>query len=57
MITLLVVIIIAGVVLYLVNTMLPMDPRFKTVLNVVACILLLLYVLSAVGLIGPIRLR
>ena len=52
MIALLVVIIIVGVVLWFVNTYLPMQPPFKMALNVLAAIGLLLYVLSYFGLIG-----
>ena len=61
MIELLVVLILIGVVLYLVNTLIPMDPKIKTVINVVVVILVLLYVLRAFGVLdmgGPLpRLR
>ncbi len=59
MIHILIVILIAGVVLWAVNYLIPMDVKFKTVLNVVACVFLLLYILYAFGLIGnmPVRMR
>lgn len=50
MIQILVVLIIAGALLWLVNYLIPMDPKFKTVVNVVAAILLLLWLLQVFGL-------
>lgn len=49
MITLLVTLIIIGVLLYLVNTLIPMDGKIKTVINVVVLILVLLFVLQSFG--------
>jgi hypothetical protein len=59
MISLLVVIIIVGVIVWFVNTYVPMPPAFKTLVYIVAGIFVLLYVLSAFGLIdaGMPRLR
>jgi len=55
MVSLLVVLIIVGVVLYLVNTLIPMDARIKTVINVVVIICVLLYVLQAFGLLNGVN--
>lgn len=52
MIELIVVIAIVGVILWFVNQYVPMAPPFKTAINIIAVIALLLYVLSAFGLIG-----
>lgn len=52
MINLLVTLIIVGVLLWLVNTTIPMDGNIKRIVNVVVLILVLLYVLQAFGLIG-----
>lgn len=52
MITILVTIIVVGVLLWLVNYLVPMDPKFKTVLNVLAGIFLLIWILYQFGLIG-----
>lgn len=57
MIHILVIIVIAGFILWLANFLIPMDPKFKTVLNVVAVVLLLLYILYAFGLIGGLPMR
>lgn len=46
MIQLLVILIIVGVLLWLVNTYVPMQPPFKTIVNVVAVLLVVLYVLN-----------
>jgi cation transporter-like permease len=59
LISLIVVLIIAGVVVYLVNNLIPMDPKFKMVVNAIIAIALLLWVLQEFGLLGgrTIRLR
>lgn len=58
MIQLLVVLAIAGVVVWLFNYLIPMDAKFKTVINVLIGLFLFLYVLDAFGLFSlPVRLR
>jgi hypothetical protein len=59
MITLLVVIIIVGVIVWFVNTYVPMPPAFKALVYIVAGIFVLLYVLNAFGLVdsGVPKLR
>ena len=58
MISLLVVLIIVGVVLYLLNVLIPMDARIKTVINVLAGLFIFLYILDAFGLINlPMSLK
>lgn len=52
LISLLIVLIIVGVVLYLLNTLVPMDSRIKTVINVVVLLAVFLYVLQAFGLVS-----
>lgn len=57
---LLVVLAIIGVVLYVFNTIVPMDNKIKTIINAIVVILVLLWVLESFGLIGPsihMRLR
>jgi len=57
-ITVVVVLIILGLCLYLVENYIPMSPPFKTVLRVVVVILLVLWLLQAFGITGPvIKLR
>ncbi len=60
LISLIVTLIVVGVILWLINTLIPMDQKIKTVLNAVVLILVLLWLLSVFGLLtgGPvIRLR
>lgn len=54
MITILIALVIIGVVLWLVNTKIPMDATFKTVINVIVVIGVCLWLLSAFGIIGPV---
>jgi len=50
MVELLVIIIVVGVILWFVNQYVPMSPPFKTAVNVVAVLFLLLYVLQWFGI-------
>lgn len=52
--SLLVVLIIVGVLLYLVNSLIPMDGKIKTIINVVVVLLVLLWLLNI--FVGPINL-
>lgn len=57
LISLVVTLIVIGVLLWLVNTYLPMDVNIKRILNVVVIIAVVLWLLMAfVGGIGDIRL-
>jgi len=53
--TILLVIIVVGVLLWAVNSFLPMDPKVKSILNIVVVILLVLWLLQAFGLINVLR--
>jgi cation transporter-like permease len=48
LITLIVVLIVVGVVLYLINNYLPMDPKIKQILNIVVVIFVILWLLFSV---------
>ena len=50
LIQLLLVLIIVSVVLYLVNTYLPMAPPIKTIINVIVVLVLCLWLLQAFGI-------
>jgi hypothetical protein len=54
-ISLIVVLIVIGVLLWVVNTYLPMDPQIRSIINVIVLIAILLWLLSVFGLLGPIR--
>jgi hypothetical protein len=49
MIGLLATLIIVGVLLWMVNTMIPMDPKIRQIVNVLVIIFVLLWLLSAFG--------
>lgn len=48
--SLIVLLVVVGIVLYLVNTVIPMDPKIKTILNVVVVVAVLLWVLYFFGI-------
>jgi len=50
LISLVVVLIVVGVLLWLVNTYIPMDGKIKNILNIVVVIAVVLWLLSAFGL-------
>lgn len=57
LISLIILIVVIGVVLWLVNTFIPMEPRIKQILNVVVIIALVLYLLFAfVGHVPNVRI-
>ena len=58
LITLIVTLIVVGVLLWLVNSYIPMDAKIKQILNIVVVVAVVLWLLSAFGLlpdIGAIR--
>jgi len=50
----LLVLVVVGVVLWLVNTYLPMDPKIKTILNIVVVIVVVVWLLRAFGILGSL---
>ena len=60
LIGLIVVLIVIGVILYLVNTLIPMDPKIKMIINIVIVLAVCLWLLSAFGLLSgldSVRIR
>jgi len=55
LISLLVVLIVVGVILWLINTYIPMDAKIKKILNVVVVIVVIIWLLQAFGVLGNIR--
>ena len=51
---LIITLVIVGLILYLVNTYVPMAQPIKTILNVVVVILVILWLIQAFGLLGPL---
>jgi len=52
LINILIALIVVGVILWLVNSFIPMDATVKKILNVVVIIVLILWLLSAFGVLG-----
>jgi hypothetical protein len=53
--TILLVLVIVGVILWLVNTYIPMDGKIKSILNVVVVILVIIWLLQAFGLFSSVK--
>jgi len=47
-------IIVVGVLLWLVNTYIPMDPTIKKIFNIVVVVAVILWVLQGFGLLGAL---
>jgi hypothetical protein len=54
LINLVVTLVVVGVLLWLVNNYIPMDGTIKKILNVVIVIAVVLWLLTAFGVLGPI---
>jgi bacteriorhodopsin len=55
MISLVLTLIVVGVLLWLVNTYIPMDGKIKRILNVVVVICVIIWLLYVFGILGPGR--
>lgn len=49
LLTILIILIVAGVVLWLVNTYIPMDRKIKSILNIVVVIVVIVWLLKVFG--------
>jgi hypothetical protein len=48
--TILIVLVVTGIILWLVNTYIPMDRKIKNILNVVVVIIVIIWLLKAFGI-------
>lgn len=55
LISLVITLIVVGVLLWLVNSYLPMDSKIKNILNIVVVIAVVLWLLAAFGVLGTIN--
>jgi hypothetical protein len=55
LLTILIVLIVVGVVLWLINTYIPMDGKIKNILNVVVVIAVILWLLKAFGVLDNLK--
>jgi hypothetical protein len=55
LVSLVIILIVVGVLLWLVNTYIPMDPKIKGILNAVVVIGVVLWLLQTFGLLDTLR--
>jgi len=55
LVSLILVLIVVGVVLWLVNTYIPMDAKIKSILNAVVVIAVVIWLLQAFGLLDTLK--
>lgn len=53
--TVLLVLVVAGVILWLINTYIPMDRKIKNILNVVVVILVIIWLLRVFGVVDILK--
>jgi len=53
--TIFVVLIVVGILLFLVNKYVPMDGRIKTIINIVAIIIVIIWLLEVFGIIHMLK--
>jgi hypothetical protein len=54
LIGLIVTLVIIGMILWLINSYIPMDSKIKNILNVAVVIVVILWLIQAFGLLGPL---
>jgi hypothetical protein len=54
LVTIIITLIVVGVLLWLINTYLPMDGKIKSILNAVVVIVVILWLLQTFGVLGSI---
>ena len=54
LINLIIILVVVGVILWLINTYIPMDRKIKSILNIVVVIVVVIWLLSVFGVIGSI---
>ena len=52
--TVLIVLVVAGLILYLINNYIPMDGKIKSILNIVVVILVIIWLLKVFGILGSL---
>lgn len=56
LLSLILVFVVVGLVLWLINTYVPMDPKVKTLMNVAVIIILVIWLINVLGLLGPLNM-
>jgi len=55
LVTIVIALIVVGVLLWLVNTYIPMDPKIKKIINIVVLVVVVLWLLNVFGLLPAIK--
>jgi hypothetical protein len=55
LITLIVTLVVVGVIMWLVNQYVPMEPGIRRILNIAVLVLLVLWLLSSLGFLGSLN--
>lgn len=55
LITLIITLMVVGVLLWVINTYIPMDRKIKNILNVVVVIVVILWLLQVFGVLGSLQ--
>jgi hypothetical protein len=55
LLTILIVLVVVGVILWLINNYVPMDRKIKSILNVVAVIVVVIWLLQVFGVLGSLK--
>lgn len=55
LLTVLIVLVVIGVILWLINTYIPMDRKIKNILNAVAVIVVIVWLLQVFGLLDSLK--
>ena len=55
LLTVLIVLVVVGVILWLINNYVPMDRKIKNILNVVAVIVVVIWLLQIFGALGSLK--
>ena len=54
LVSLILLLVILGVLMYVINTLVPMDAGIKKILNIAVIIIVVLWLVQSLGLLGPI---
>jgi hypothetical protein len=55
LITIIVVLVVVGMLLWLINNYVPMDAKIKNILNIVVVIIVVIWLLQSFGLLGSLN--
>ena len=55
LLSLIVLLVVIGVIMWLINTYIPMEPNIKKILNIAVVIVVIIWLLSAIGLLPDLN--